>query len=578
MRGAFGLLLACAALGAAAPQAAQEAIGIQLNGARLVRALPPGFLGARVNVDAETEFLTTDPAAFYLVNYTGGHKDDKFRVEWRNPLGTVIQHDELTQIREGSQLRLVWRLLIAGAPASFTPGNWEVHLFWNDRGIAVTAFKISAPPESIVSISNRTVLPQGTLTVPYRLQLTARGGTGPYRWTASKALPDGLALSEKGTISGTPQRRGSFRAILAATDSAGNSVTRTFGIAVGVAAANGVQAGNRNLLKSAGPDACSQTASQTDFSAGDATVVLAATLDAPRGREGRVEWLNPRGEISQVNRVTKAAERQECIVKTLPLAGHKAAQDPGDWRVRLFWADAEVFTLKFTVNAAKTATAATRAGRLALLVANQRYEKLPASASANADIDALADVLRQDRFEVVRTSDANLDNLRQIEHTLEDKLQAGDTVLVYYTGYDSRGGGDDWLLPVNFDPGDTRPMQSRAYSAIRLMQWLEDSKAGLKFVFLDGAAAAGQPADDPAAVLGEVDDSTALVYSRSPLPGAFARALAEVLSEPDLDARTLLEIELLKALTRMAPSVPSPVAIVGGGGDFVFRGSAPARF
>jgi hypothetical protein len=580
MRGAFGLLLACAALCAAAPQAAQEAIGIQLTGARLVRTPPPGVLGARANVDAETEFLTIDPAAFYLVNYTGGHKDDKFRVEWRNPLGTVIQHDELAQIREGGQLRLVWRLLIAGAPASFTPGNWEVRLFWNDRGIAVTAFKISAPPESIVSISNRTLLPQATLTVPYRLQLTARGGTGPYRWTASKALPEGLALSETGSIGGTPQRRGSFRAILTATDSAGNSVTRIFGIAVGVAAANGVQAGNRNLLKSAVPDACSQTASQTDFSAGDSTVVLAATLDAPRGREGRIEWLNPRGDIFQVNRVNKTAERQECIVKALPLAGHKAALDPGDWRVRLFWADAEVFTLKFTVNAAKTATAAaaTRAGRLALLVANQRYEKLPASASANADIDALASVLQQDRFEVVRMSDANLDNLRQIEHTLEDKLQAGDTVLVYYAGYDSRGGGDDWLLPVNFDPGDTRPIQSRAYSAIRLMQWLADSKAGLKFIFLDGAPAAGQPADDPAAVLGEVDDSTALVYSRSPAPGAFARALAEVLGEPDLDARTLLEIELLKALTRIAPSVPSPVAIVGGGGDFVFRGAAAARF
>jgi hypothetical protein len=578
MRGAFGLLLACAALGAAAPQAAQEAIGIQLSGARLIRALPPGAVGARVSVDAETEFLTTDPAAWYLVNYTGGHKDDKFRVEWRNPLGTVIQQGELTQLREGGQLRLVWRLLIAGAPASFTPGDWQARLFWNDRGIAVTAFKISAPPESIVNIANRTLLPQGTLTVPYQLQLTARGGTGPYRWTASKALPEGLALSETGSISGTPQRRGSFRAILTATDSAGNSVTRTFGMAVGVAAANGVQAGTRNLLKSAGPDACSQMASQTDFSAGDSTVVLAATLDAPRGREGRVEWLNPRGDIFQVNRVNKTAERRECIVKALPLAGHKAALNPGDWRVRLFWADAEVFTLKFTVNAATTSTAATRAGRLALLVANQRYEKLPASASATADVDALANVLRQDRFEVVRTSDANLDNLRQIEHTLEDKLQAGDTVLVYYTGYDSRGGGDDWLLPVNFDPGDTRPIQSRAYSAIRLMQWLEDGKAGVKFIFLDGAPAAGQPADDPAAVLGEVDDSTALVYSRSPAPGAFARALAEVLSEPDLDARTLLEIELLKALTRMAPSVPSPVAIVGGGGDFVFRGSAPARF
>jgi hypothetical protein len=159
MRRAFGLLLAAVTLGVAAPQAAQEAIGIQLNGARLVRTPPPGVLGARANVDAETEFLTTDPAAFYLVNYTGGHKDDKFRVEWRNPLGTVIQQGELAQLREGGQLRLVWRLLIAGAPASFTPGDWQARLFWNNRGIAVTAFKISAPPESIVNIANRTLLP-----------------------------------------------------------------------------------------------------------------------------------------------------------------------------------------------------------------------------------------------------------------------------------------------------------------------------------------------------------------------------------------------------------------------------------
>jgi hypothetical protein len=576
MRTPFGLLLAVS-LCAAAPQAAEQAIGIQLTGARLVRTPPPGLIGPRVIVDTETEFLTTDPGAWYVVTYTGGHKDDKLRAEWRNPLGTVIQRDDFTQLREGSPTRLVWRLLIAGAPASFTPGEWQARLFWNDRGIATGAFKISVPPESTVSIANRTLLPQGTLTAPYRLQLTARGGTAPYRWTASKALPAGLTLSETGTISGTPQRRGSFRAILEARDSAGNPVARTFGMAVGPAAANGVQAATRNLLKSGGPNACSQTGSQTDFSAADSIVVLAATLEAPRGREGRIEWLNPRGEVFQVNRVAKTAERQECIVKALPLAGHKAAQEPGDWRVRLFWADAEVFTLKFTVNAAKPATAATRTGRLALLVANQHYQKLAASASVAADIDALANVLRQDGFEVVRTSDATLENLRLMEHTLDEKLQAGDTVLVYYTGYDSRTGGDDWLLPVNFDPGDTRPIQSRAYSAIRLMQWLEDSKAGLKFTFLDGAPAAGQTAEDPAAVLAEVDESSALVYSRSPSPGALAQALAEVFGKPDMDGRTVLGIELLKALSRTAPSTPSPVAIVGGGGDFVFRGSAAAR-
>jgi hypothetical protein len=115
-------------------------------------------------------------------------------------------------------------------------------------------------------------------------------------------------------------------------------------------------------------------------------------------------------------------------------------------------------------------------------------------------------------------------------------------------------------------------MQSRAYSALRLLQWLEDSKAELKFVFLDGAVPAGQPGDNLGAVMGEVDESTALVYSRNPVPGAFARALAGVLGKPELDARTALGVELPKAAGN-----PTPVPILGGGADFVFRAAQMAH-
>jgi len=275
-----------------------------------------------------------------------------------------------------------------------------------------------------------------------------------------------------------------------------------------------------------------------------------------------------------VTRVTKAAERQECIVKTLPLAGRKAATEPGDWRVRFFWADLEVFTLKFTVSPAKNGAVPAvpaRSGRIAVLVGNQHYDKLPPIASSAADLDALAAVLRQDGFEVVRASDTNLDSLRQIERTLDDKLQPGDTALVYYAGYDARTGGDDWLLPVNFDPADPRPIQSKAYSALRLLQWLDDSKAALKFVFLDGGAPAGQPRENLGAVLGEIDDSTALVYCSAPAPGVMVRSLAEVLAKSDVDARTALGAEFLKTVTRLAPGTPAPISILGGGAEFVFH-------
>jgi hypothetical protein len=470
-----------------------------------------------------------------------------------------------------AQVRQVWKLLIAGGPAAAAPGNRQVKLFYNDRAIVTTDFRIAPPPDTVVNIGTRSLLPDATVTVPYFLQLIARGGKPPYLWTAVKAFPNGLTLSATGVVSGTPIRRGSYRAIIEVKDSAGNSEVRTLGLGVGAMAAAEVRADTHNLLKAGGPSACSPAPSVTDFAATDDSVVLAATLDAPRGRSGRIEWLDPRGEVFQVTPITKAAERQECIVKVLPIAGHRPAQLPGEWRVRLFWSELEVFTLKFTVSPSKTVArvaprAPVRTGRLAILIGNQKYQKLPALASNSAGLNAVADALGQDGFEVVRATDTDLDNLRLIEHTLEEKLQTGDTALVYYAGYDARTGGDDWLLPVNFDPADPRPMQSRAYSALRLLQWLEDSKASLKFIFLDGAPAAGQPGENPGSVMGEVDESTALVYSRSATPGAFARALAEVLGKPAMDARTALGIELPKAVAK-----PTPVTIVGGGADFVFH-------
>jgi hypothetical protein len=208
MRAFAGFLLAAFWPCAAAQQPAQPPIAIQLTGARLVRTPPPGILMPRTPVETESEFLTTDPAAFYLLTYTGGHKDDKIRLEWHNPSGALVQQNDHTQLADGP-MRLIWKLLIAGGPASFAPGDWQARLFWNDQGVATANFKISAPPETVVNIVSKSLLPEATVAVPYFLQLTARGGNAPYRWSAEKAFPNGLTLSGAGTVSGIPVWRGS---------------------------------------------------------------------------------------------------------------------------------------------------------------------------------------------------------------------------------------------------------------------------------------------------------------------------------------------------------------------------------
>jgi len=78
-----------------------------------------------------------------------------------------------------------------------------------------------------------TSLPVGTVGVAYSLTLAATGGVAPYTWTRILGkLPNGLALSPSGTISGTPSRRGTYTFTVRVGDSQDTQVSRTFTIQI----------------------------------------------------------------------------------------------------------------------------------------------------------------------------------------------------------------------------------------------------------------------------------------------------------------------------------------------------------
>jgi hypothetical protein len=74
------------------------------------------------------------------------------------------------------------------------------------------------------------LLPPASVAVAYHHAIEVTGGTAPYRWEiVSGGLPAGLALgTNSGSIFGTPSSAGSYDVMIAAADSAGESITRLF--------------------------------------------------------------------------------------------------------------------------------------------------------------------------------------------------------------------------------------------------------------------------------------------------------------------------------------------------------------
>lgn len=81
-----------------------------------------------------------------------------------------------------------------------------------------------------------TTLPAATVAGAYSQTLAASGGTGPYHYSVTGALPAGITLSTAGVLSGTPTEGGSFTLTVTATDSSGGSGpfsgNRTLGLTV----------------------------------------------------------------------------------------------------------------------------------------------------------------------------------------------------------------------------------------------------------------------------------------------------------------------------------------------------------
>jgi len=316
---------------------------IKVFSAVLTRACIPGNPWGLVPA-REREFLTTDRIANFQVQLTGLHKGEKGRVEWRNPFGAVAATADLDahDWQQGTYCR---SLPVAGQPASFTPGEWQVRVYWGEVVLVALPFRISVPTASPLELKSSTLLPTATAQVPYSYRFTLAGGVPPYRWSGGDST-SGLTLSADGVLSGTPSSQGSLRLPIRVEDAAGNSLARTVGI--GVTRRTELRASKVVLTNSPQADACNNSEGKGDFRTTESPIwVVFAWEGFKVNQNGWTLWQNPGGDVVWSRDYRGTKDGVECVQMSLPL--DKIDPMPGSWRVRFFWEGLEVFGVPFTL-------------------------------------------------------------------------------------------------------------------------------------------------------------------------------------------------------------------------------------
>lgn len=116
------------------------------------------------------------------------------------------------------------RFMIRGTPRE--PGTYPFTAVITDgAGFTVrTEYRLRVDIRELAV--STTELHEGSVGAGYAARLTASGGVPPYHWREERPLPQGLALTGDGMVTGSPQVPGTFQVAVRVRDAAGRMAVR----------------------------------------------------------------------------------------------------------------------------------------------------------------------------------------------------------------------------------------------------------------------------------------------------------------------------------------------------------------
>lgn len=127
--------------------------------------------------------------------------------------------------------------------------------------------------------------------------------------------------------------------------------------------------------------------------------------------------------------------------------------------------------------------------RRAFLLINSEYKNVAPLNVDAAALEELKSALIAAKFEIREERNLSQEKLaKEIEPQVVASVKQGEVLLFYYFGYAIQASGDNFLIPVDFDPKKTDPVPFRARSLTGFMQLLDEKQIGLKMILIDATA------------------------------------------------------------------------------------------
>jgi hypothetical protein len=230
------------------------------------------------------------------------------------------------------------------------------------------------------------------------------------------------------------------------------------------------------------------------------------------------------------------------------------------------------------------------ARRVALVVGNANYQNAPGLPKSTHNADAMAEMFRQARFDVVITlSDANLAQFNDAVARFRSEASNSDVAVVYFTGYGIDIDNIDYLMPIDAKLEKTGDAQAQAVT----LESLADAAGGAKRLRLIIADAlhgdpfpAGKAESDPGLDVPAPQAGTLIAYPAMAGTEAqdgnrdisiYTSALLQNLFAPGLDIRLAFGRVLDAVLRNTGRQQSSFVYGSLGGGNISLVSALPDR-